>query len=126
MKITVILKLGQYQSDFLLKTPKIKFSYSTPPVMKFNHRQRGFLLHIKRNKFTFLLILIFVIFVIYRRSTGSFKRIFNGENLKNIQSEKENLEKNQNLNIFFIDADPGDEKVLEDARQACSVESAGS
>lgn len=96
--------------------------------MKLNHRSRSVFNKIKRNKLIFVLGGFFVLLISFKvlksLSRNSFK-IIRGVNLENFKNDEKFLTKNPNLNVFFIDADPGDEKVLEDGRQACSVESAG-
>lgn len=83
----------------------------------------------KRNWLT--IFLIFVIFLlIVHKVLANFKltdkkfRIARGIYLENFKNEEKFLNSSPNSNIFFIEDDPGDEKILEDGRQACSVESA--
>lgn len=90
-----------------------------------SRRFKSFEQNFKRNWLT--IFLIFVIFLgIVHRLLANFKltdknfHLVRGIFLENFKND----EKIPNSNIFFIEADPGDEKILEDGRQACSVESA--
>lgn len=98
--------------------------------MKTVRRNRSYVAILQRYKFNlFLIVLIFVI-ILYKLSYN-YKivrekiKIVRGNSLKNFKNEEEKLNFTSNQSIFFIDDDPGDEKVLNDGRRACSVESVG-
>lgn len=96
--------------------------------MKINHRNRSAFNKIKRNKSILVIggfVVIFIFYTASKKLTQNSFKIVRGVNLENFKNDEKILIKNSNLNVFFIDADPGDEKVFEDGRQACSVESAG-
>jgi hypothetical protein len=84
-----------------------------------------------RNWLTIFLIFLIFLGISHKILKFQFKLsnknfiVVRGIYLENFIKGEKFLNSTQNLNIFFVDDEASDEKILDDGRQACSVESAG-